>query len=85
MGFELFQLVLGLLLTKCIIAQNECHWLRIIYRKMGGGAVISWDCCRMNGVFCTEDGHVTGINWSRQGLTGSIPSEIEKLVNLEEL
>ena len=37
------------------------------------------------GVYCTTDGKVTRINWADLSLTGSIPSEIGNLVNLQYL
>ena len=85
MSIDFFAFLLWLLFTQCIFAQTECDWVRIIYRKMGGSALISLECCKMHGVICNDDGRVTGINWSHHGLTGDIPPEIGKLVNLEEL
>jgi hypothetical protein len=51
------------------------------------GGTVRWshgNCCKMSGVFCT-DGLVTQLHWINHGLTGSIPSEIGNLFNLEEL
>jgi hypothetical protein len=36
----------------------------------------------MHGVECNSDGHVTGIYWEDQGLTGSISQELGNLVYL---
>jgi hypothetical protein len=53
---------------------------------MGGDVLnIPDDCCEMIGIKCTQDGHVTKIHWSHQELSGSIPSEIGNLANLEDL
>jgi hypothetical protein len=57
----------------------------IIYREMGGNAEgITQDCCTMDGVKCV-DGLVTHIDWSNQGLIGTIPNSIGNLVNLKKL
>jgi hypothetical protein len=75
-----------LLLSKFILAETDCDWLRIIYSKMGGDVQkIPQNCCRMDGVECTEDGYVTAIDWNHQGLSGSIPKELGNLVYLEWL
>ena len=53
---------------------------------MGGDVgQIPQDCCEMEGVQCSQDGHITDINWNQQGLTGSISQEIGNLVNLQTL
>ena len=63
----------------------QCDWVRIIYEKMGGDVnSIPENCCQMDGVSC-KDGHVKGILWIEQGLTGSIPQEIGNLVDLQQL
>lgn len=68
-----------------IAVRTECDWLRIVYQKMGGNVLdIPRDCCKMYGVRC-RNGDVTSINWINQALTGSIPSEIRHLVNLQSL
>jgi hypothetical protein len=78
-------LLLWLLFNQCILAHNDCYWLMIIYREMGGNAEgITQDCCTMDGVRCI-DGHVTHIDWSNRGLIGTVPSEIGNLVNLKKL
>lgn len=41
--------------------------------------------CRWPGVTCNDDRWVTGINWARQNLMGSIPSELGLLADLESL
>ena len=77
------QFLLWLFFNQCIVAQTDCHWLRIIYQKMGGN--VRWipeDCRRMDEIICT-DGLVTQIRWINQDLIGSIPSEIGNLVNLQ--
>ena len=80
------QLLLWPLLTQCILATNDCHWLRIIYGKMGGDvSEIPDDCCEMEGVRCNREGQVVIINWSNKDLEGFIPSEIGNLVNLKSL
>ena len=77
--------VLNFLFGQDHISRTDCHWVRIIYQKMGGNVKrIPDDCCRRNGIVCT-DGHVTTINWNYLGLTGSIPPEIGMLVGLREL
>ena len=79
------QLLLWPLLTQCILAANDCHWVRVIYGKMGGDVSdILEDCCRMEGVIC-EQGRVTDLFWFDQGLAGFIPAEIGNLVNLQNL
>jgi hypothetical protein len=85
--FEMIsKLLLWLLLSKCILAETECDWLRIVYEKMGGDArTIPQDCCQMDGVFCNSDGHIVNILWPSYGLTGFIPQEIGMLTNLEEM
>jgi hypothetical protein len=73
--------------SKCILAKTDCYWLRIIYLKMGGRPrriPEDQQCCRMDGVTCT-DGHITRIYWFYHYLTGSLPAELGKLVNLQEL
>ena len=80
------QILFLFLFTRCILAHNECDLLKIIYEKLGGNVLdVPEDCCRMNGVTCTVNGHVTAISWSHQNLTGSIPPEIGMLANLQEL
>ena len=80
----LLRFLLKLLFGEEISAQ--CDWVRIIYEKMGGDVnSIPENCCQMDGVECSQDGHITGINWNQQGLTGSIPQEIGNLVNLKKL
>jgi hypothetical protein len=79
------QLMLWLLLNQCILAETDCDWLRLIYHRMGGDVnSVPRDCCRMDGVRCT-DGDVTSIYWEDQGLTGSLPEELGNLVNLRQL
>ena len=79
------QLMLWLLFNQCILAKTDCDWLVIIYSKMGGDVnSVPRDCCRMDGVRCT-DGDVTSISWAGYGLKGSIPPEVGHLVNLEVL
>ena len=80
------QFLLWLLFNQCILAKYDCHWLGIIYEKMGGDvSQIPQDCCEMDGVQCTQDGSVTSISWNGKGLTGSISQEIGNLVHLQEL
>ena len=68
-----------------IFTKNDCSSLKIIYQKMGGDVKsIPKNCCKMSGVTCSN-GHVTKISWSNQGLTGSIPLELGKLLKLQEL
>jgi hypothetical protein len=78
--------LLWLLFNQCILAQaTECDWVRIIYRKLGGN--FRWihpDCCTMNEIICT-DGYITEIRWHNLRLKGSIPPELENLVNLQKL
>ena len=79
------QFMLWLLITKCIVANHDCDWVRIIYQKMGGRVSnIPQDCCKMFGVACL-DGHVLQITWGYQGLNGHIPPEIGNLVHLKWL
>ena len=80
------QLLLWPLLTQCILAANDdCHWVRVIYGKMGGDVSdILEDCCRMKRVIC-EQGRVTVLSWGNKGLKGYIPPEIGNLVNLQNL
>ena len=81
----MFALIVLLLFAKCIVAENDCDWVRIIYGKMGGHvSLIPQDCCLMNGVTC-HDGHVIELRWRYQGLNGYIPSEIGHLINLRWL
>jgi hypothetical protein len=69
-----------------IPAQPDCDWVQIIYSKMGGNVnSIPRDCCRMDGVRCNSDGHVTELIWVYQDLTGFIPPEIGNLANLQKL
>ena len=80
------QFLLWLLLPECILAQTDCPYLVYIYFKMGGDvSKIPQNCCEMFRVQCSQDGHVTEINWNQQDLTGSIPQEIGNLKNLEML
>ena len=77
--------MLWLLFTECIVAENDCYWVRIIYWKMGGRfSMIPQDCCRMKGVSCL-DGHVIQLRWRYHNLNGYIPPEIGKLVHLKWL
>jgi hypothetical protein len=79
-------LILWLLFNQCILAETDCDWVRIIYSKMGGDVnSVPQDCCRMDGIHCSEDGHVIKISWNHQGLTGSLPQEVGNLLNLEWL
>jgi hypothetical protein len=79
------QFLLKLLSKQPIPAQTDCHWLRIVYKKLGGNVkLIPRNCCRMMGVECTDD-HVTGIHWEFRQLAGTIPAELENLVYLERL
>jgi hypothetical protein len=41
--------------------------------------------CRWSGVTCNEERQVTGINWARQELTGTIPAELGLLTHLTSL
>jgi hypothetical protein len=53
---------------------------------MGGNVKsIPLDCCRMVGVYCTPNGHVTELYWGNQSLSKFIPPEIGNLVNLKGL
>jgi hypothetical protein len=77
--------MLWLLFTKCIVAENDCDWVKIIYQKMGGHySMIPQDCCRMLGVACL-DGKVIEIRWGYNNLNGCIPPEIGHLINLQLL
>jgi hypothetical protein len=79
------QLMLWLLFNQCILAETDCDWLRLIYYKMGGDVnSVPRDCCRMDGVRCT-DGYVKNLFLDSRGLTGSLPEELGNLVNLEWL
>ena len=80
------QLLLWPLLAQCILAAyDDCHWVRVIYRKMGGDvSKIPNDCCRMEGVICEGD-RVAGLFWAWKSMKGIIPPEIGNLVNLKRL
>ena len=79
-------LILWLLFNQCILAKTDCDWLRIIYSKMGGNVnSVPQDCCRMDGVRCTQDGYVKNLFLDSRGLTGSIPQELGNIVNLQKL
>jgi hypothetical protein len=70
---------------QCLVA-SECYWLRIIYQKMGGDvSLIPVDCCQMDGIICSDDDHITEIDWIGQDLTGTIAPEIGMLTHLQEL
>lgn len=76
--------LLLLLLSQCILA-DDCRWVRIILRGMGGNvSMIPTDCCQWNRILCV-DGHVTGIDWSDLGLTGIISRDIARLTHLQEM
>ena len=77
--------MLWLLFTKCIVAENDCDSVKIIYQKMGGDvSKIPQNCCRMLGVIC-HDGQVSYIRWGYHNLKGYIPPEIGNLVHLRWL
>jgi hypothetical protein len=77
----------------------ECFLVVRIWQLMGGSTTVSSTsstaCCfylgstyqtsGIPGVSCTTDGKVTGIQWERGIVGGSIPSEIGNLVNLQYL
>jgi hypothetical protein len=66
---------------------SECCVVAQIYNQLSPNKVSvssPTSCCNKGGVSCNGE-KVTKINWGGQSLTGSIPSELGKLVNLQEL
>lgn len=76
-----FVSLMWLLFTPLILANSDCYWVKIIYRKMGGDATGISNCCGMSGVTC-RDNKVIEILWFDEDLSGSIPTEISHLTNL---
>jgi hypothetical protein len=67
---------------------SQCCLVAQIYNQLSPIEVYvesPTSCCNKGGVSCNEDGKVTKIDWGGQSLTGSLPSEIGNLVNLQEL
>lgn len=76
--------------TQTDIPESECDVLVAIYDTMGGPA---WDTtvwnddqfpCSWSGVTC-DGGHVIGLGWNEQGLTGTFPTSISDLTHLESI
>lgn len=73
------------------IPTTECQTLETLYNTLGGD---SWSTktgwlqtnspCSWSGVTC-NDGHVTALNLSNNGLIGSLPTELGNLINLTSL
>ncbi len=76
--------IVWILLAQCILAVNDGYWVRIIYKKMGGRTSYFKDGCSIPGVTCSGS-KVVEIEWSKKGLSGSIPPEIGKLASLSIL
>ena len=79
----------------CDSSSPQCCWVVRIWQLLGKTTSVSSTsstaCCKnlnaggITGVACNSDGTVTQIGWANQGLSGSIPSDIGKLVNLRIL
>jgi len=69
-------------------AAGDCETVVSLWTNLGKTTSVDpadpTACCSMNGVACVGS-TVTGIDWSSQGLSGTIPSTIGDLVNLVEL
>ena len=50
----------------------------------GASATNATSCCSLSGITC-NGALVTGFDVNSQGINGSIPAEIGKLVNLQEM
>lgn len=73
------------LFTQCILpGQNDCYWVKTIYKKMGGNVSRMDNCCDMAGVTCEGD-KVIRLIWFDEHLSGSIPPQIGKLSSLMKL
>ena len=77
----------------CTAASTECCWAVRSWQLMGKSiptGIQSTDnsCCTlpMDGVTCdSTKTKVTGINWGNLGLSGSLPTDIGNLKNLENM
>jgi hypothetical protein len=72
----------------CDSSSPQCCWVVRIWQLMGKRTSVlstsSTGCCFMSGVTCSGSKVIT-IDWNNRNLTGSIPSDIENLVNLDGL
>ena len=69
-------------------AAGDCETVVSLWTNWGKTTTVDPNdptaCCSMTGVTCDGE-KVTAIDWSSQGLSGSIPSAIGNLVNLQFL
>jgi hypothetical protein len=81
-------LFFGLIFLRAVAAAGDCETVVSLWTSFGKTTTVDPNdptaCCSMEGVTCDGE-KVTQINWSSQGLSGTIPSTIGDLVNLVEL
>lgn len=78
-------LLIWLLSTQFILAETDCDWIKIIYKKLGSDISNVDDCCSLDHITCDEESRVITIIWDSTDLTGYLPPEIGNFVNLKHL
>jgi len=78
-------LFFGLIFLRAVAAAGDCETVVSLLTNWGKTDLTDpTACCWMDGVTCDGE-KVTYINWSYQDLSGTIPSTIGNLVNLQLL
>jgi len=66
------------------IKSNDCSEIKSLFNQIEGYEYVNNYCCGINGINC-DGGKIVSIDLSNKKLTGSIPSNIEKLTSLTYL
>ena len=81
-------LFFGLIFLRAVAAAGDCETVVSLWTSFGKTTTVDPNdptaCCSMEGVICDGE-KVTYIDWTFQSLSGSIPTDIGNLVNLEYL